>query len=212
MQKPAPTERPIHDLVRRRWSPRAFSAEPVPRQELLSVLEAARWSASCFNDQPWSFLVGLQGDATWQGIHDCLVPANQAWAGKAPVLILSLANESFVQTGKPNRHAQYDVGQAVGAMALQATALGLFVHQMAGFDSDRARARFEIPPAQTPMTAIALGHAGDPDELPEALAKAERAPRERVPLATFVFQDAWGTPVSFVKTPDEPEPSDEPGL
>ena len=197
MENPAPVEHPVHDLMQRRWSPRAFGAEPVTQEAVLSVLEAARWSASCFNDQPWSFLVGFQGDETWQGIHDCLVPANQAWAGKAPVLMLSMAHEMFVQTGKPNRHAQYDTGQAVAALALQATDLGLYVHQMAGFDAEAARARFSIPGNQTPMAAIALGHPGEAGSLPEPLAERERGPRERVPVSTFTFAGQWGRSAPF---------------
>ena len=197
MEHPAPVEHPIHDLMRKRWSPRAFGSEPVAAEQVLSVLEAARWSASCFNDQPWSFLVGFKGDETWQGIHDCLMPANQSWANAAPVLLLSMAHEMFVQTGKPNRHAQYDTGQAVAALALQATAQGLFVHQMAGFDAEAARKRFAIPPNQTPMAAIALGHAGDPDALPQELAERERAPRERVSVSTFTFAEEWGQSAPF---------------
>ena len=197
MDKPAQTDHPIHHLLRTRWSPRAFSPERVATEQVLRVLEAARWAPSCFNDQPWSFLVGFQGDETWQGIHDCLVEANQAWACNAPVLLLYMAHESSVETGRPNRHAQYDTGQAVLALALQATELGLFVHQMGGFDVDGARERFRIPPAQTPMAAIALGHAGDPDALPEHLAARERAPRERVPISTFTFSGAWGRTAPF---------------
>ncbi len=203
MEKPAPADHPIHELIARRWSPRAFSSEAVKRADLLSLLEAARWAASCFNDQPWSFLVGEKGDGTWQAIHDVLVPANQAWAGSAPVLMLSLAHGSFVRTGKPNRHAQYDVGQAVGGMALQATARGLFVHQMAGFDADAARAAFSIPPAHTPMAAIAVGYGAEPDTLPPDLAEREAAPRDRVPVSSFTFAGSWGEPAALARSPGE---------
>lgn len=198
MDNPAPAEHPIQDLIARRWSPRAFADTLVSVEELRSLLEAARWAASCFNDQPWSFLVGRKGDETWQGIHDCLVPANQSWAGAAPVLMLSMAHEDFVQTGKPNRHAQYDTGQAVAGMAIEATARGLFLHQMAGFDATAARERFKIPPRQTPMAAIALGHAGDPGTLPGPLAERERAPRDRVPISVFTFHGHWGEAAPFV--------------
>lgn len=197
MEKPAPVDHPVHELIRRRWSPRAFGTEPVTPEQVLTLLEAARWAASCFNDQPWSFLVGFRDDETWQGIHDCLVPGNQAWAAAAPVLLLSVANEMFVQTGKPNRHAQHDTGQAAAHLALQATEVGLCVHQMAGFDAEAARKRFSIPPDQTPMAAIAVGPPGDADALPEALAERERAPRERVPVSTFTFTGTWGRAAPF---------------
>ena len=197
MEKPAPIDHPVHELIQRRWSPRAFGGEAVEPEQVLSVLEGARWAASCFNDQPWSFLVGFRGDETWQGIHDCLVPANQSWAGEAPVLLLAMAHEMFVETGKPNRHAQYDTGQAVASLALQATDLGLYVHQMAGFDPEAARTRFSIPANHTPMAAIALGHGGDAGALPEPLAERERAPRERVPVSTFTFAGKWGASAPF---------------
>ncbi len=199
MQKSALADHPVHDLMRRRWSPRAFSPEMVTEAQVLSMLEAARWAASCFNDQPWSFLVGFKEDETWQGIRDSLVEANRSWASAAPVLMLAMAHEDFVASGKPNRHAQYDVGQAVAGLVLQATALRLFAHQMAGFDADAARSRFGIPERQTPMTAIALGHIGDPASLPEPLAEREVAERDRVTLATFTFAGTWGTPAAFVK-------------
>ena len=197
MDNPAPVDHPVHELIRARWSPRAFSSEAVAPAAVLSLLEAARWSASCFNDQPWSFLVGFQGDETWQGLYDCLMPANRTWAGEAPVLMLAMAHEMFVQTGKPNRHAQYDTGQAVAALALQATAQGLFVHQMAGFDAEATRARFSIPANHTPMAALAIGRGGDPTTLPESLAERERAPRERVPVGTFTFAGKWGASAPF---------------
>ena len=108
-----------------------------------------------------------------------------------------MAHEMFIETGKPNRHAQYDTGQAVAQLALQATDQGLFLHQMAGFDADAARERFQIPPNQTPMSAIALGHAGDPNTLPEKLAERERAPRERVPATMFTFAGKWGQSASL---------------
>jgi nitroreductase len=197
VEKPAPVDHPVHDLLRRRWSPRAFTERAVSPADLASLLEAARWSPSCFNDQPWSFLLGLRGDETWQGIADVLVEKNRLWAAAAPVLMISMAHENFVQTGKPNRWAQYDAGQAVAHLTFEATARGLFVHQMGGFDAEAARRRFQIPPAQTPLAAIALGYPGDPDALPEPFAAREREARERVSAREFTFARRWGTPVAW---------------
>src|SRR5829696_1208912 len=134
MTKLHDTAHPVHDLVRRRWSPRAFSSRAVERETLLSVLEAARWAPSSFNAQPWSFLVATQEDpAGFERMLNCLVPQNQAWAKAAPVLMIAVAKTHFEHNGKPNRHALYDTGQAVAFLTLQATALDLYVHQMAGF-------------------------------------------------------------------------------
>src|SRR5207247_9166076 len=123
----------IHDLLRRRWSPRAFSDRRVEPDKLRSLGEAARWSPSSYNEQPWSFIVGTKEDeAEYARLLSCLVEGNIEWAQHAPVLMVSVARLSFEEDGKPNRHAFHDVGQAVANLIVQATALGLVVHQLAG--------------------------------------------------------------------------------
>src|SRR5712692_3822648 len=140
MEKPADVQYPVHELIRRRWSPRAFAGREVEPEKLLSLFEAARWAASCFNEQPWGFVYALRTErARFDALLGCLVPENQAWAKNAPVLMFSMAKLNFAQTGKPNRHAYHDVGMAVGNLLLEATHLGLVVHQMAGFDIGKAR-------------------------------------------------------------------------
>jgi len=136
----APVDYPVDDLVRRRFSPRAFSERAVPPQTLRSLLEAARWSPSCFNEQPWSFLVATHAEpAEFARMLSCLMEKNQLWAKHAPVLMLSVASKTFGHNGKPNRHAAHDVGTAAAWLTVQATAMGLFVHQMAGIDPEKAR-------------------------------------------------------------------------
>jgi nitroreductase len=193
MDKPAPTQYPIHDLLRHRWSPRTFSAQPVDEQVLRQLLEAARWTASCFNEQPWRYIVASKSQpADYERLLSCLVPANQVWAQQAPVLMLAVAKLTFTHNNKVNRHAYHDVGAATTSMAIQATALGLGMHQMAGFDGEKARALFHIPDGYDPVAAIALGYPGDPNTLPAELAERERAPRTRNPLAEFVFYGNFG--------------------
>jgi nitroreductase len=132
MEKPAETAHPIEELLRRRWSPRAFDERLVEPEKLARMLEAARWSASCFNEQPWSFIVATRDDAAeFARLLSCLVEGNQAWAAHAPVLMVSVARLTFVQNGKPNRTAIHDVGLATSQMILQAMAMGLFMHPMA---------------------------------------------------------------------------------
>jgi nitroreductase len=195
MEKIAETQVPIHELIRRRWSPRAFSELPVGPDKLLSLFEAARWAASSNNEQPWSFLVATQEDPkNYADMLGVLVDFNRSWANKAPVLILTLAHTQFEKDGKPNRHAFYDLGQAAANLALQATALGLTAHQMAGFNVEAARERFAVPAGWEPVSMIALGYPGDPDSLTEKLRQREIAQRQRKPLGTFVFSGAWGHP------------------
>lgn len=198
MSKHAQTRFPVLSAVAERWSPRAFSEIAVTAEELGSVLEAGRWAASAFNEQPWRFLVGRRGDATHGRIRECLVPANQVWAGTASVLLLSVARSSFTRNGKANRHAWHDTGLASAGMVLQATALGLHAHMMAGFDADAAREAFAIPEEFEPVAAMALGRLGSPAVLEdEGLRQAELAPRTRRPLAEIAFQETWERPLEL---------------
>lgn len=193
IEKPAENQFPIHELIRERWSPRAFSAEMVEPEKLLSLFEAARWAASCFNEQPWSFIVATKDKGEeFARVLGCLVEANARWAQHAPVLMLSVASLNFAHNGKPNRHAFHDVGQAVASLTVQATALGLVVHQMAGFSPAKARTEFAIPDDYEAVAAIALGYQGDPASLPDDLRQKELAPRTRRTADSFVFRSKWG--------------------
>lgn len=193
MEKPAVTDHPIHDLIRRRWSPRAFASRPVEAEKLASLFEAARWAPSSFNGQPWHYIVATQDDlARFARLLNCLRPQNIQWAQRAPVLILAVAQLSLGEDRGPNRHAFHDVGLANENLVLEAVALGLVSHQMAGFFPDKARETFNIPEGYEAVTAIAVGYPGDPEDLPEEVKARELQPRERRPLGAFVFADEWG--------------------
>jgi nitroreductase len=194
MDRPALNDYPIHDLLRRRWSPRAFADRTVEPEKLRSLLEAARWAPSSFNEQPWAFIIGTKDQPEeYARVLGCLVPGNQNWAKAAPVLFLTVAHQFFDLNQKPNRHAFHDIGLAVANLTMQATAEGLVVHQMAGILPDKARAEFGIPEDWDPLTGIALGYLGDVNSLPEELRKRELAPRTRKPLKSFVFTGKWAT-------------------
>jgi len=198
MEKPAPTSFPIHDLLQRRWSPRAFADRAVATADLCAVLEAARWAASSANEQPWRFLVARREEpVAFAKLLECLVPGNQRWAGAAPVLILTATRRTFQRNDKPNRHAMHDAGLALANLLVEATARGLHAHPMAGFDVDAARAAFAIP-AEFDLAAVtALGYAGDPERLPEDLRDRELAPRSRHPLSETAFASEWGTGIRW---------------
>lgn len=190
-----PTTYDIHPLLRGRWSPRAFSSQPIPEADVLSMLEAARWSPSAVNEQPWSFLVIPRSDtAAFELALSCLAEGNVVWAQHVPLLILSVARLVRTRDGSPNGSALYDLGQAVAHLTVQAAALGLSVHQMGGFSAERAREVFAIPENHAPVTFIAVGYQGDPETLPERLRERELAPRQRQPLESFVFGGGWGQP------------------
>lgn len=195
----AETSAPIHDVVSTRWSPRAFDSRPVEPEKLQSLFEAARWAASSYNAQPWFFIVAAKDDpANFQKVLDSLVEFNQSWAKNAPVLAVSVAALKF-ENGQPNRHAFHDVGQAAANLALQANAVGLQIHQMAGILPDKARELFSIPDGYEAVAGIALGYQGDAAALPDHLRERENAPRARKPLKSFVFEGKWGEPSPLLK-------------
>lgn len=194
MRPPNDVAHPVHDLIRRRWSPRAFNPNRrVEREKLLSILEAARWAPSSFNGQPWNFLVATKDDpADYERMLGCLVEFNQNWAKSAPVLMIAVATKAFTHNNKPNAHALYDTGAAVAWMTVEAAARGLHVHQMAGFEATKVREAYGVPDSSEPVAAVAIGYVGDSSSLPDDLRKKEDAPGQRKPLAEFVFSKAWG--------------------
>ena len=193
MDKDAETAFPIHELLRQRWSPRAFHEQAVEPDKVTGLVEAAQWAASCFNEQPWSFIVATRdAPAEFAQMLSCLREGNQEWAKRAPVLMLTLARSTFTLTGQPNPHAWHDVGLAVGNLVVQATASGLSVHQMAGILPDRIREVYGVPDAYEPVTGLAVGYRGDPASLSEDLRERELAKRTRKALHDFVFSGQWG--------------------
>jgi nitroreductase len=196
----ASADHDIHELIRQRWSPRAFDpSKSVPRQELLRLFEAARWAPSSRNEQPWRFLVLDRRDAPteWRRLFETLSTANQAWAAAAPLLVLSAVRTLFEDSGVQNQMSWYDAGQAVAFLTLQATSQGLSLRQMEGFDRDRARAACGVPAEFEPAAVIAIGYAGNPEKLTvEKYRSAETKPRQRRPLGDFVYETSWGTSVA----------------
>jgi len=198
-ERRAITSVPIHELMARRWSPRAFDANrPVTRQQFVALMEAGRWAPSCNGDEPWRYLVWerARDPAGWQKAYECLSDSNKKWVKNVPLLMLSCAGSVFGATGKPNRWTQHDTGAASVSMALQAVALGLAFHQMGGYDAEKVRAAFAIPPDYTPLAMIAVGYQAEPDVLDEETKAKELRPRARKPVAERFFEGGWGKPVS----------------
>lgn len=192
-QKNAPTEQPVHPLIQARWSPRGFQDKDVPRQDLLSVLEAARWAASCYNAQPWRLVVASrdQEPEAYEALMSGLNEFNQGWARSAPVIVVVAANPTFSFNGQPNRHSWYDTGAAVAQLTLEATHRGLHVHQMGGIDPDALRQASKLPEELEIICALVLGYAGTPEGLPEGLQEQEKAPRQRAPFSDTITFGAY---------------------
>ncbi len=195
-EKPAASNRPLLDAIRRRWSARALDpTRRVDRETILTLLEAARWAPSSRNEQPWRYLVfdGSDADARAKA-EACLNPGN-AWAKRAPLLILSIAKRTYSDLDRRNPMALHDAGMAGLSLVLQAVSMGLIAHQMRGFDRDKARELFAIPSDFNPVVMIAVGYYGDPDALQDAEDRDDEvAPRERRPLSEFAFGGTWGEP------------------
>jgi nitroreductase len=200
LEKPAVTSVPLHEIIAKRWSPRAFADKAVSKNDLVAVLEAARWAASCNNAQPWRFLVATKDDAAaYDAALAGFVVRNQRWAKTAPVLIFGCARKTFEANGNPNNHAWYDLGAAVAQLTAQAQALGLVVHQAAGLERDVVRKAFNVPEEFDIVIGFTLGYQGDPDSLPEELPGREREARARKPLSEIVFSGAFGEASGVVK-------------
>lgn len=191
----------IHPLLAERWSPRAFDEtyeiEPI---QLASILEAARWTPSAGNTQPWSFIVGVRGDETFDAFYATHSRGNKGWTHRASALLVALRQiESGPDHDIPwNTYSGYDLGQAAAHLSIQAHALGLHTHQFAGFDHDAARDAFDVPPHWEVMTGIAIGRLADPSVLDEGQREKELKPRTRRAISEFVFTGKWG------ETPWEP--------
>jgi nitroreductase len=199
MQKPAPTDVPVHELLRNRWSPRAYADTLVPPEVLHNLFEAARWAPSSYNDQPWAYIVATKDDPeSFAKVLSTLVEFNAGWAKQAPVLALSVARQKMLNDNSVNRHAFHDVGSASAQLTFEANSRGLLVHQMAGFSPDKARQVFGIPPGWDAVAAMTIGYPGDPQSLPEGLRERESAPRTRKPLSEFVMTGGWGHTAPFV--------------
>lgn len=195
--KKANLDYPIHPLLASRWSPRAFNSKAVETEKLQRIFEAARWSASSSNLQPWYFLVGFNGDEVFAKIFNTLVEFNQLWVINAPVLALGIVKTTNPK-GAPNGYAGYDLGQAMAMLSLQAQHEGIYTHQMAGFDSDAAALAFEMPDDYKVMVAFTLGYRSDSMILHSSLQKLEESPRTRRPSSESVFTKEFGHKADFL--------------
>jgi nitroreductase len=188
----APVVEGVLPVFLQRWSARAYSDQPVSSTDLKKIFEAARWSPSAYNEQPWRFIVGVKGTETHAKLAEVLMGFNQAWAPKAPVLILGAAKAQFTHNNTANTYALYDLGAATAAVVTQAAALGLTAHQMAGFDHDAARKVLGIPEDYVLGVITALGYPGAATLLGDAkLIELETLPRSRKALDEIVLS-AWG--------------------
>jgi nitroreductase len=183
----AMSELALNEIIAHRWSPRSFLPRPIEPEKVRAIFEAARWSASCNNEQPWRFVIATRDHPVeFARLLGVLVEKNQAWAKNAGLLGITTGKRTFTFNGSPNRFNMHDAGMALKSIMLQSTAMGLQAHGMGGFDAGRARTEFAIPDDFEVGAAFAVGYVDGPFDPP--------AGRTRLPLDAQVFAGTWGAP------------------
>jgi len=186
---------PIERLFAERWSSRAFDAgQPVACEQIAACLEAARWAPSCYGEEPWRFVVAdrFTDEPGWRGVLATLAPGNRLWAKHAPLFIAAICEPLFSRNSQANRWCEYDTGQAVMCLCLQAASLGLASHQMGGFNPDELKEKLGLPDSMRVMSVVAVGHPGDPAGIDIDLQSTETAPRSRRPIEDTASAGQWG--------------------
>jgi len=188
MEKSTEIEMSLLKAIELRRSKRAYSEKPIEPEKIQSLFEAARWAPSSSNEQPWTYIYATKDQTElWGKIFDTLHDANKVWVERAPLLIMSLVRKNFIRNDKPNGSARYDLGAANAFLSLQATHVGLNVHQMGGFDREKAKINLNVPDTHEVMVVLAVGYEDVPEILPEHLMQREVAPRERYKADAFVM-------------------------
>jgi len=192
MQKSNQFEYPVVDLIEQRRSRRAYSSQPIEQEKIQSLFEAARWAPSSMNEQPWAYLYATSDQPElYNELLNVLNESNRVWASHAPLLILSMARKTHFRNGAVNVAAKYDVGAANAFLSMQATHMGLNVHQMGGYDRQKAIENLNIPETHEPIVIMAIGYLGGQENLSENLKQREVAPRERYTQEVFVMNKSF---------------------
>jgi len=190
--KPAPVEYEIHDLIKNRWSPLAFSSTKIEQDKIMSLFEAMRWAPSSFNGQPWRVIYATQDDSEAFENLSSLLNESNAYAKNAYLLLLICSVKDFEYNGKPNKHHMYDTGAAIENLFLQAVSMGLIGHEMAGYNEERSYELFGIPKDTVKsMAMMAIGYPGEQNSLSDDQVKRERGKRERKTIDEIAFLGKW---------------------
>lgn len=196
--KQAPSVEGVLPLFLNRWSPRSYSDREVSDADLAKIFEAARWTSSAMNEQPWRFLVTRRGSESYKKVFEAFLPKGKLWVGSAPVMVLLTTKTKYSYKDETNKFALYDLGGAATAFCLQAAQLGLSTRQAACFDTDAMRAAFQIPANYLPFTVIMLGYQGEPESIEdENYCSQEQSPRKRKAMSEIVWADEWENPAEL---------------
>lgn len=192
MIKHAKPDYPIHEIIAKRWSPYRFSDRALSKKDVLSLFEAARWAPSSYNEQPWNFIIALKEQPDeFEKLLSCLVPANQEWAQYASVLALGISHLVFDRNGMENKAAIHDLGAAAAHICFEATARGIYVHQMIGIEPDKARKTYKISADFEVLTGLAIGYVDLSAEASSEYAERDQTPRARKNISEFIYSKSW---------------------
>ncbi len=183
----------ILNLIKSRRSPRGFVDKNINEEDLIKIFDAGRWAASSFNGQPWRFIYAHRdkNPELYEKLLDLMVEFNQAWAKAAPVLMVTMARCKYELTEEDYKHSWHDLGLAMGNMSIMAEAMGISLHIMGGFNSEKAKEELNIPDKFEPVTMVALGYAGQPTNLPLDIFKMEQQERVRKEIKEIAFNKAF---------------------
>lgn len=183
--KTAQTKHNVNELIKKRWSPRAFSNQAIEDEKMKELLEASSWAPSAMNEQPWRYFYAHKNDEAFNRLVDCLLPMNQLWAKKAAVIIASCASIVYEKTQAANKVALYDTGAANANMLTQAISQDIYGHVIGGFDPEKTKETLGLSENLVPVCFIALGYLGNADDLPEGYKERELAERTRKSIDEF---------------------------
>ena len=190
-EKPAPTDLPLIEPIKQRWSPVIFSAEPIDLKTIATLFEACRWAPSSYNEQPWRYIYATKDDGERRAKLESLLVDGNAWAKDAYLLLISFASKAFAKNAKPNPHAMHDLGTASGFLTLQAVSMGLLTHQMSGFYADKANETLGVPADFVPGSMMAVGYPGDLANAKPDMKERDAGPRQRNEQQAWVFHGKW---------------------
>ena len=192
MERSTEIEMPLLDVIEQRRSKRSYAETLIEPSKIQSLFEAARWAPSSSNEQPWSYIYATRDQTElWNKLFEALLDLNKVWVEHAPLLVLGLIRKNFISNGKPNTYAIYDLGAANALLSLQATHIGLNVHQMGGFNREIAKENMKVPDTHEVVVMMAIGYPGNLEKLPENLKQREMAPRQRYIQDEFVMNKTF---------------------
>ncbi len=178
----------VHPLIKKRWSPRAFSEEKIPQELLDGIFEAASCAPSAMNEQPWKYVYAERGTPGFDKLWSCLMPGNQPWTKKAPVIFVAIYNKYYENNGRENTAAEHDLGMANANLLMQAVSQDIYGHLLGGFDAQKTAEVLNLDDEQVPFCMGVLGYLGDPEQLEEPYKSREQAERSRKELKEFVLK------------------------